>query len=382
MKLSVLLPTRNGGLLLEDCVRSVLEQDFSDLELIVSDNASADETQSILDGFRGDPRLQVLRLEEPVPVTENWNRALDASSGDYLLLIGDDDYLMPRFCERAEALLREHDSPDVLSYNAYAFAFPGALHDRDAAHYADPLFRGDPELPIEDSLPRPKRAQLVQDFFRFQFGFCLNMQTTLVSRRAVQALPNGLFHAPFPDFYAVNALLLTADTWIHTDERLVIVGISPKSFGSTFQGAEQQRGLPYLGISTDFSGQLPGHEMINGTYLCAQQLKRDFAEELRGVEISRADYVYIQLSFWFLQWRLGALSKRDLVRLGRRLSPRDWRLALRMLAGRANLDMLRRNARLDRSGATIQMWPGLVPAPEVTTVAELADRLAREKTSV
>jgi glycosyltransferase involved in cell wall biosynthesis len=382
LRLSILLPTRNGASLLPSCVRSVLDQPFQDLELIVSDNASEDGTREVLDGLRDDPRLTVLRQDEALSVTDNWKRALAAARGDYLLLIGDDDYLMPGYCERVEALLREHGDPDVLSYSAYAFAFPGAIRNRPLAHYADPLFRADPALPEHGEVPLALRERLVRDVFRFEFGFCLNMQTTLVSRRIVDRLPNGLFHPPFPDFYAVCALLLTAERWLHTAERLAIVGISPKSFGSTFQAADQQRGFSYLGISTDFPGQLPGHELINGTYLTALQLERDFPDRLAATSVSRSDYVYIQLAFWYRQWRLGNVPRRALPRLAARLSLADCGRFLRALAGRVSLEMVRRNVRVDTSGASIEMWPGLVPAPGVNDISELPAWLERRRATV
>ena len=42
MRFSILLPTRNGGDFLENCVRSILEQDHDDFELVISDNANTD----------------------------------------------------------------------------------------------------------------------------------------------------------------------------------------------------------------------------------------------------------------------------------------------------------------------------------------------------
>ena len=46
------------------------------MELIVSDNANTDETKEVLLRFSEDSRLKVIRSEELVPVTENWNLAL------------------------------------------------------------------------------------------------------------------------------------------------------------------------------------------------------------------------------------------------------------------------------------------------------------------
>lgn len=153
MKLSVILPTRNGGDLLEVCLRSVLDQPYEDMEVIVSDNASTDQTPAILESLSGDPRLKVLRLDEPVEVTDNWINGVEASSGDYLLLIGDDDCLLPNYCARIDELIETYGRPDCITYNGYAFAFPGALAGHPDSHYADPFYEWDSGLPAEGPLP-------------------------------------------------------------------------------------------------------------------------------------------------------------------------------------------------------------------------------------
>src|SRR5436309_2749745 len=104
MRFSILLPTRNGGDYLRDALASVLDQE-GDFELVVADNANTDETPAILAERAGDPRLKVIRLNEVVPVTDNWMCTLRAAEGEYMLMIGDDDLLLPGFFERAEAAL-------------------------------------------------------------------------------------------------------------------------------------------------------------------------------------------------------------------------------------------------------------------------------------
>jgi glycosyltransferase involved in cell wall biosynthesis len=48
MRFSILLPTRNGGDFLENCIRSILEQDHDDFELVISNNANTDSTPKLL----------------------------------------------------------------------------------------------------------------------------------------------------------------------------------------------------------------------------------------------------------------------------------------------------------------------------------------------
>jgi len=119
---SILLPTRNGAALLDGCLRSVLDQRYADFELVVSDNASDDGTPELLTRVAGDPRVKLLRQDEPLGVTDNWNRALAASTGERIGLLGDDDVLLPGYFERADRLLEQHGDPDVLVFNAAACA--------------------------------------------------------------------------------------------------------------------------------------------------------------------------------------------------------------------------------------------------------------------
>ena len=377
MKLSILLPTRNGGPLLDGCVRSVLDQDGDDFELVISDNASDEETRTVLAQFAGDPRLKLSRLDEPVNVTDNWQVAYEASSGDYLLLLGDDDYLRPGAIRRILELLDEHDDPEALSYEAFGYAFPGALPGASGSAYADPLFPPDPALPARGLVPAATRRELALDVFRFNYRFCLNLQTTVISRGAAESMPGGPFKPPFPDFYAIVALLLRAERWAYSPERLVIVGVSPKSFGRTLHGGGQdgalrQSGMNYLGITTEFEGWLPGNEMVNGTWLTLLALLRDFPDDLRGVEISREQYVAHQVYSWYQRWRLGWMPRAEFVGLLRQLPARDWLALARGLRDRVDLGMLRKRLRVNRGEPAREFMPGMRPLPDIDDISGLA----------
>jgi glycosyltransferase involved in cell wall biosynthesis len=375
MRYSVLLPTRNGASLLENCVRSVLEQDYKDMELVVSNNASDDGTRELLDAFGSDPRLRVVHLEEPVNVTENWNVALAHSRGERILLIGDDDLLLQGYFERVDWLLAEHADPDVLSYNAYAFAYPGFGGSPDS-HFADPFFPLDGRIPRDAPIPGELRRTIVREMFRFAFSMPLNMQTTIVARSAFSDLEGDLFVPPFPDFYAINALLLRSERWVATDERLLVVGVSPKSFGRSLHSpAEQARGVDYLGIETDFEGRLPGSEFLNGTYRCLLELRHDFPDELGALQIDRSAYVFWQVYSWYVQTRLGSLSPRQLARRSSMLQASDWLRLLQAVAVRLRPAKVARRVRIDRHDPAPQLWPGMQRLPDVRDIAEFADWL-------
>ena len=366
---SVLLPTRNGAALLEGCLRSVLDQDYEDFELVVSDNASEDETPEILARYASDPRIRLLRQERALGVTDNWNAALTASSGERITLLGDDDALLPGYFQRADALVERHGDPDVLLYNGCAFAFPGFAGSK-VSSYADPFFEIKPPVPSDGELSAALRQRIIGHLFRFDFPIPLNMQTGLVAQRAIAELPDGLFKPPFPDFYAFGGLLVSDVRWAISPERLVVVGVSPKSFGRTVHSSESIRqAQSYLGIDPRFRGRLPGSEVMNGHYETLLALKADFAE-LTGVEIDRHEYVWQQAYSWYVQYRLGSLSTKDVLHRARLLGVGDWAGLAQLFARRLRPGVLRRRMVRDDDSATATLWPGMRPAPEISDIAE------------
>jgi glycosyltransferase involved in cell wall biosynthesis len=377
----ILLPTRNGASLLDGCVRSVLDQDYGDFELVISDNASDDGTGEILAGFASDPRVRLLRQDEPIGVTDNWNACLAACTSERLTLIGDDDLLLPGYFERVDALLERHDNPDVLLHNAYAFAFPG-FAGSDVSQYDDSFCKPAPPLPAEGDVSAELRRGVVESLFRFDFPTPLNMQLANVTRAVLDALPGAQFKPPFPDFWALAGLMLRVDRWAMSPERLVVIGVSPKSFGQTVHSSGSlDKARAYLGVDPRFEGQLPGSEVMNGHYETLLQLKADFPTELAGVEIDRSEYAWQQVYSWYVQTRLGSLRARDAARRLGLLKPSDWVGLTRLLAKRLRPGVLKQRARLGGDSATSTLWPGMQPVPEVSNIVEFRDWVGQPRRS-
>ncbi|WP_405163591.1 glycosyltransferase family 2 protein [Nocardia sp. NBC_01499] len=92
-RLSVCVPAYNSGRTLATTLRSVLDQDV-DFELVVLDNASTDETGDIAHAV-DDPRIRVLRNDTVLPIGANWNKVIEASTGDLVKVVCADDVLRP-----------------------------------------------------------------------------------------------------------------------------------------------------------------------------------------------------------------------------------------------------------------------------------------------
>ena len=97
--ITIAIPTFNRGALLRGCIQSALSQTYDNIEVLVSDNASTDDTEEVLREF-ADKRLRVLRQETNIGMHPNWNACLAAASGEYIVFVSDDDRISPWFLER------------------------------------------------------------------------------------------------------------------------------------------------------------------------------------------------------------------------------------------------------------------------------------------
>ncbi len=91
-KLSIVIPTYNRAEYLKKCLNSVLANDYQNLEILVCDNASEDNTLKIINSFN-DTRLKYLRNEKNIGPERNVLKLLQNASGEYIFFLTDDDLL-------------------------------------------------------------------------------------------------------------------------------------------------------------------------------------------------------------------------------------------------------------------------------------------------
>jgi hypothetical protein len=121
--LTIAIPTLNRAYCLSRAIESALAQTVMDIEILVSDNGSTDETRSLLDRYN-DPRLRKFQRGETISATAHGNFLIEQSKGRYFLGLSDDDYLEPYFAERVLDLFSRH--PEL------SFVYTGCW-----IHYAD-----------------------------------------------------------------------------------------------------------------------------------------------------------------------------------------------------------------------------------------------------
>jgi glycosyltransferase involved in cell wall biosynthesis len=101
VKLSIGLPVFNGEKFLQKCLDSLLEQTFENFEIIISDNASTDNTQNICQKYsEKDKRIRYIRQEKNIGLLPNFNFVLEQSNNKFFMWIGVDDYILPDYVKK------------------------------------------------------------------------------------------------------------------------------------------------------------------------------------------------------------------------------------------------------------------------------------------
>ena len=118
-KFSIILPVRNGGEYVKECVSSILSQTLNDFNLHVLDNCSTDGTKEWIESLN-DERIIIDPSSKSLSIEENWGRIIAVPKNEYITLIGHDDILMPDYLKIINDLINEF--PDATLYQTH-FAY-------------------------------------------------------------------------------------------------------------------------------------------------------------------------------------------------------------------------------------------------------------------
>jgi glycosyltransferase involved in cell wall biosynthesis len=116
-KISLGMPVYNGRAYIIDALDSILAQTFDDFELIISDNASTDNTGEICKEYAAkDRRVRYFRNDVNIGASKNFNRAFQLSFAEYFKWVAHDDLLNPDYLSKCMQVL-QGDESIVLCYS-------------------------------------------------------------------------------------------------------------------------------------------------------------------------------------------------------------------------------------------------------------------------
>lgn len=212
---SILIPTRNRSEYLKYALDSALLQTFRDLEVVISDNASEDNTREVVEKIN-DTRIKYSRVEQFVSVAENFNNVFRKSSGEYFILMGDDDYLMPYYLEEIYKCLCKSYDVDVFLSNTAEF---------DYRTNRLLIYQG-----TNCSFREEDKGKIIKQYFNFIAVPHNSTMSCFSKKLAKEATFDGkLYGGPFPDYLANFSMIVKANRVFKTDLITNITTITKKS---------------------------------------------------------------------------------------------------------------------------------------------------------
>lgn len=120
MKISVTMPVYNNAPYIEEAILSILAQTYQNFEFIILDDASTDESPTIIERLsKQDERIRFYRNEKNQGIPASLNHLLELSTGEYVARMDGDDISLPQRFEREVETLKAHPDTDVIFTNTF-----------------------------------------------------------------------------------------------------------------------------------------------------------------------------------------------------------------------------------------------------------------------
>lgn len=113
---SIIMPSHDCGRFVGDAIRSIINQTYTNWELLIVDDCSEDDTQSVVQSFR-DPRIRYFKNDERQGAALSRNRALREAKGRWMAFLDSDDLWLPNKLEHQIRFMKEHGY--AFSYHDY-----------------------------------------------------------------------------------------------------------------------------------------------------------------------------------------------------------------------------------------------------------------------
>jgi glycosyltransferase involved in cell wall biosynthesis len=226
--LSLIIPTRERAGTLVHTLATALEQRSDDYEVVVSDNASADNTRQVVESF-DDPRIRYINTASRLSMCGNYEFAVEHARGDYVLIIGDDDAVIPGKLDFLLEKLREAPEPLIHTWPLHIYDWPvsGAP--------ARLTYRAGTGAPYEIDLRA--RARFAMTMGGWKYYELPSPYHSAVPRSILDALrqrTGKIFHSTQPDVFTAMAIPAFAERAINLNQPISFNGRSARSNGLGF----------------------------------------------------------------------------------------------------------------------------------------------------
>lgn len=265
--ISVAIATKNRQKYCIEAIKSILAYDDPDIEIAIADNSATDEVKKFVEGLNSPFIRYFFDSKDNVSSIENFNRAMSLTTGHYVMLIGDDDSILPKAVEMAK-WAKENNVDSICSQENLIYYWPQVLDQYPNGVMIRPASTGkikkiDIQKQLNALLENGLQLYLLYPLPKTYHG--------LVKRSLMEEIKDRVGHyygGLSPDLYSSIAVSCIAKNHFIIDEPLSIAGVCATSTtADNFKGLHSGSldGIPHLRNRPDyvFSDKIPLYYSVN-----------------------------------------------------------------------------------------------------------------------
>lgn len=223
---SIVIPTRNRASLLQDALESALRQDFDSFEILVSNNASQDDTEDVVKRL-SDKRVRYIKTERTLSMPDHWEFAIEQARGEYVTFLCDDDARTPDSLSKVSQAISETSSKLlVIGFSTY-YSNNWPVEKLQNTLHVPQGSRSFVEQASSATLKELTRCRMGENTPRMLNTFC---ERALISRLRKQF--DRIFYM-CPDYSFPLFVLPELDSWILVDYPLHLQGVFREGIGAS-----------------------------------------------------------------------------------------------------------------------------------------------------
>lgn len=262
-KITVIIPTRERCDVLEASLRTVTAQSYDNLEIIVSDNFSADATTDVV-RRADDSRIRYLNTGKRLSMSHNWEFALSHVDDGWVTFMGDDDGLLPEAIRSVADIIKQTGLKAIRS--AFCTYDWPATNGNEHGQLIVPMSFG---LSVRDSKKWMSKVMCGREKYT-QLPMIYNGGFIHISvLKKIKENTGSFFLSSSPDIYSSIAIASVIDRYAYSKVPCSISGTSMHSIGTSFYSISKYRdSLPAAKFSSEknlpFHPDMPLHP--DGSY--------------------------------------------------------------------------------------------------------------------
>ena len=273
-KYSILIPTFNRRKYLEKTLKTILDQNYVNYELIVSDSGSSDDTWEYLKNLDY-PNLKIIKPEKKLSEVENFEFIINQAKGEWIIILGDDDGVLPDFFNSVDNIIKKHPEIEAISC-------------KSGYYYHDDIdyFYGDKVISLNYLSNKITKVNSKKSLLFCLLGIYTREDVPMlytsgiVKKSLVDKIKdksqNKFFYSIIEDYYSMVAILFETNFYVSCQKPLFWVGSSKSSSGSGLRVYENNQDVDnHLKLSRNVSAKL--HKVgISSIYFLEAILKHPY----------------------------------------------------------------------------------------------------------